>query len=327
MPSTVTGQPPSPAAPLSIVFAGTPEFAASVLDALLQTPHQLRLVLTQPDREAGRGRKLRPSPVKERALQAGLPVLQPQTLRDAAVQQQLRDLRADLMVVVAYGLILPPAVLQAFPLGCINVHASLLPRWRGAAPIQRAIAAGDSRSGITIMQMDRGLDTGDMLAVEDCEISPQDNAQTLHDRLAAIGASLLCATLTQLQAGNIEPRRQDDALATYADKIDKEDGRIDWRQPAAAIALQVRAFNPWPGAFCQFAGQQVKVWEAQAVTGGGKAAPGTVVAMDRDGMDVASGEGLLRITRLQLPGGKAMAMRDFVNARRSLQVGAVFDLN
>ncbi len=319
-----TGTPEHLVTPLSIVFAGTPEFAATVLQALLQTPHHIRAVYTQPDRPAGRGRKLRPSPVKECALEAQLPVEQPQTLRDAEVQRQLQAYQADLMVVVAYGLILPPAVLAAFPLGCVNVHASLLPRWRGAAPIQRAIEAGDETTGITIMQMDKGLDTGAMLAVQECAITADDTAQTLHDRLAGMGASLLCATLPRLRIGALSPEPQDDALASYAAKIVKDDARIDWRRSAREIELQIRAFNPWPGAYTEYRDGNLKIWSAQAVVGGSGAAPGTVVAIGKDAIDMSTGAEILRITRLQVPGGKPVAARDFINAHRDLRVGAGF---
>lgn len=309
--------------PLSIVFAGTPEFAATVLQALLETPHQIRAVYTQPDRRAGRGRKLRPSPVKTCALAANLPVMQPESLRDEAVQSALTQWQADIMVVVAYGLILPPAVLTAFPLGCINVHASLLPRWRGAAPIQRAIEAGDTTTGITIMQMDKGLDTGDMLATQTCAINADDTAQSLHDRLAAIGASLLCATLPRLQAGELSPQAQDDTQANYAAKIVKDDACIDWRRPASAVDRQIRAFNPWPGAFTRCEDEVIKIWQAQVVSGQ-DGLPGTVIAVDKNGIDVNTGQQILRITQLQLPGGKPLAVRDYVNGQPGLRPGTRF---
>jgi methionyl-tRNA formyltransferase len=250
--------------------------------------------------------------------------LQPVTLKDSAEQARLADLRPDVMVVVAYGLILPKAVLQIPRFGCLNIHASLLPRWRGAAPIQRAILAGDRETGVTIMQMDEGLDTGPMLAVASCPINPDDNAQTLHDRLAAMGAQALLPVLDQIAAGTVRAQPQDNSRACYAAKLDKQEGRIDWTRSAAELDCMVRAFNPWPVAFTEMNGDTLRVWRACRVDAGGTAAPGTIMAIDRRGIDVATGDGWLRLLTVQLPGGKALDVADFVNARHALRVGERF---
>jgi methionyl-tRNA formyltransferase len=310
--------------PLNIVFAGTPEFAAVALGALLDSPHQVIAVYTQPDRPAGRGRKLTASPVKALALARGIAVMQPATLRDAAEQARLAELRPDVMVVVAYGLILPKAVLQIPRLGCLNIHASLLPRWRGAAPIQRAILAGDRDTGVTIMQMDEGLDTGPMLAIASCPIHADDNAQTLHDRLAQLGAQTLLPVLDQLGAGTARAQPQDDRLAGYAAKLDKQEGRIDWTRAAVELDCMVRAFNPWPVAYTEINGDTLRIWRACRIDAAGAAAPGTIMAIDRRGIDVATGDGWLRLLTVQLPGGKVLDVADFVNARHALRVGDRF---
>ncbi|WP_346841394.1 methionyl-tRNA formyltransferase [Metapseudomonas otitidis] len=299
---------------LRLVFAGTPEFAAEHLKALLDTPHQIVAVYTQPDRPAGRGQKLMPSPVKQLALQHGLPVLQPPTLRDPAAQEELRALAPDLMVVVAYGLILPQVVLDIPRLGCINSHASLLPRWRGAAPIQRAVQAGDAESGVTVMQMEAGLDTGPMLLKVTTPITADDTGGSLHDRLAQLGPQAVVQAIAGLAAGTLQGEVQDDALATYAHKLNKDEARIDWSRPADELERLVRAFNPWPICHSTLDGQPLKVLAAEPAEGRGQ--PGQILDASKDGLTVACGEGALRLTRLQLPGGKPLAFADLYNSRR-----------
>ncbi|MBI3771874.1 MAG: methionyl-tRNA formyltransferase [Gammaproteobacteria bacterium] len=312
--------------PLKVVFAGTPEFAAEALRALIATPHFILAVYTQPDRPAGRGRKLTPSPVKELALARHLEVRQPLTLKDAGEQAALRALQPDLMIVVAYGLLLPKAVLEIPRLGCINIHASLLPRWRGAAPIQRAILAGDQETGVTIMQMDVGLDTGAMLLKQQCAIEANDTAQTLHDRLAKIGAAAMTEALVQLQCGTLQPEVQDDGLACYAHKLSKEEAALDWSQAALSLERQVRAFNPWPVAQSVFGGETVRVWQAQALPERTQAEPGSIVAASKQGIDVATGDGVLRLLSLQFPGAKPLAVGDLINARPELRsIGQRFE--
>ncbi|WJN59568.1 methionyl-tRNA formyltransferase [Pseudomonas sp. SO81] len=299
---------------MRIIFAGTPEFAAQHLQALLDAGREIVAVYTQPDRPAGRGQKLMPSPVKQLALQHNIAVYQPQTLRDPAAQAELAALKPDLMVVVAYGLILPQVVLDTPRLGCINSHASLLPRWRGAAPIQRAIQAGDASSGVTVMQMEAGLDTGPMLLKVTTTITVEDTGGSLHDRLAHLGSAAVVEAVTKLAAGELKGEVQDDSLATYAHKLNKDEARLDWSRPAEELERLVRAFNPWPICHSTLNGEPLKVLAAQL--GEGKGTPGTVLAADKNGLTVACGEGALRLTRLQLPGGKPLAFADLYNSRR-----------
>jgi methionyl-tRNA formyltransferase len=302
--------------PLKIVFAGTPAFAATALAALLDTPHQLVAVYTQPDRPAGRGRKLKPGPVKQLALDHALPVFQPESLKSVAACDELQALQPDVMVVAAYGLLLPVAVLETPRHGCLNIHASLLPRWRGAAPIQRAILAGDIETGVTIMQMDEGLDTGGMLLKMACPIGPEDTASSLHDRLATLGAEAIVAALAQLD--RLTPEQQDENAATYARKLSKQEAIIHWQEPAKVIDRQVRAFNPWPVAQTAIDGQTLRIWGAQPRLEPTDAPPGTVIATGKTGIDVACGEGILRLTYLQPPGGKPMDIQAFLNGRPDL---------
>ena len=304
--------------PLRIVFAGTPEFAAEHLKALLNSPYQVVAVYTQPDRPAGRGQKLMPSPVKQLALQHEIAVYQPQTLRDPAAQAELAALKPDLLVVVAYGLILPQVVLDIPRLGCINSHASLLPRWRGAAPIQRAIQAGDAESGVTVMQMEAGLDTGPMLLKVSTPISADDTGGSLHDRLAELGPPAVLQAIDGLAAGSLRGEVQDDSLATYAHKLNKDEALLDWSRPAVELERLIRAFNPWPICHSSLNGAPLKVLAAQLVTepGAGSGAPGEILAASKDGLTVACADGALRLTRLQLPGGKALNFADLFNSRR-----------
>jgi methionyl-tRNA formyltransferase len=308
---------------LRLGFAGTPEFAVPALDAL-EGAHEICAVFTQPDRPAGRGRSLHASPVKSRAAELGLPVHQPASFTSPQALQILRDLSLDALVVVAYGLILPRAALDSPRLGCINIHASLLPRWRGAAPIQRALLAGDARTGITIMRMEEALDTGPVLAARELEIGARDTAQVLHDRLSQLGAELIVDTLGEFELGRVHETPQPPAGHTYAAKIDKAEALIDWRQDAVQIGRQIRAFNPWPVAETRFHGTQIRIWEAEQCESPGRShgeaaaipLPGTVLAAAEDGIDVACGRGTLRILRLQLAGRKPLAAREFIQGRK-----------
>ncbi|HKK14207.1 MAG TPA: methionyl-tRNA formyltransferase [Gammaproteobacteria bacterium] len=300
---------------MNVVFAGTPDFAVPALQALLAAPHPVVAVYTQPDRPAGRGRRLRPSPVKEAARQAGVEVRQPASLRDGETLASLQALSPDLMVVVAYGLLLPPPVLALPRRGCVNVHASLLPRWRGAAPIQRALLAGDAETGVTLMQMERGLDTGPLLAQARCPVGAADTAGDLHDRLAGLGAELLGRSLEAILQGRIEARPQDEGAATYAEKIHKAEAELDWRHSAEQLDRQVRAFNPWPVAQTRCADQPLRVWRSQVLDGAAHAPPGTVVAAGAAGIDVACGHGVLRILQAQWPGRRPTEAGALANAR------------
>jgi len=301
---------------LRIVFAGTPEFAVPPLDALHGAGHELVAVYTQPDRPAGRGQALTASPVKRRALELGLTVEQPASLKSPEAVDRLRAFGADLMVVVAYGLILPQAVLDVPRLGCWNIHASLLPRWRGAAPIQRAILAGDTSSGITIMQMEAGLDTGPMLLVRETPIGPREHGGVLHDRLSVLGAEAIVAAIDAWQAGDLSPRPQPAEGATYAAKIRKEEARIDWTQPAVAIDRQVRAFNPWPVAETTWDGRQLRLWQSapEPAAEQAGAAPGAVLESAGGRIVVATGAGALRLQQVQVAGRRAMSAAEFLNA-------------
>ncbi len=309
---------------LRIIFAGTPDFAASALIALVQSEHEVIAVYTQPDRPAGRGRKLRASPVKEVALEHNIPVLQPENLKEAGTQNELRDFNADVMVVAAYGLILPQVVLDIPRLGCLNIHASLLPRWRGAAPIQRAIAAGDKESGITIMQMNAGLDTGDILQLTSCPITDKDSGGELHDRLAEMGAKAILESLKELDSDNTKPIKQDDSLATYAHKLDKKEAIIGWQNSATDIERLIRAFNPWPVAFTYLNDKTLRIWQAQALPENSELKAGTVIRCDKKSIDISCGEGTLRLLKLQPSGSKAMDVAAFMNGHaKQLPVGSL----
>ncbi|WP_350316034.1 methionyl-tRNA formyltransferase [Pectobacterium aroidearum] len=301
---------------LRIIFAGTPDFAARHLDALLSSGHEVVGVFTQPDRPAGRGNKLTPSPVKVLAEQHNIPVFQPKSLRPAENQAMVQALDADVMVVVAYGLILPQPVLSMPRLGCINVHGSLLPLWRGAAPIQRALWAGDSETGVTIMQMDVGLDTGAMLHKISCPILPQDTSATLYDKLAELGPRGLLETLELLADGSAVAEAQNDALATYAEKLNKEEARLNWQLSAEQLERCIRAFNPWPVSYFTVDEQSVKVWKAEVITTAHSTLPGTILQADKQGIQVATAAGILNIQELQPAGKKVMSAQDLLNSRR-----------
>ncbi|MCL7751186.1 methionyl-tRNA formyltransferase [Guyparkeria hydrothermalis] len=311
---------------LRVVYCGTPDFAVPALEALARLDEvagetlELVAAYTQPDRPAGRGKKLTAPPVKQAALELGLPVEQPLSLRDEAAQSQLAAYRPDLLVVAAYGLILPPAVLKMPRLGAINIHASLLPRWRGAAPINRAIEAGDTETGITIMQMEAGLDTGPMWFKRIEPIHPDDTAATLHDRLAPLGAEALIEALPTIVRGDGAPERQDDAQACYAAKLAKAEASVDWRESADLIERRVRAFNPWPVAQTMLEGQPLRLWGARMVEGRDEAAPGEVIELTADGFVVQTGAGGLELTRVQRAGGRPVAASDFARGRDLLGV-------
>ena len=303
---------------MRIIFAGTPDFAASSLAALLASTHDVVAVLTQPDRPAGRGRKLVASDVKALAEAHALPVLQPERLKDPAIHDQLRAFDADVMVVVAYGLIIPAAVLELPRYGCINVHGSLLPRWRGAAPVHRAIAAGDAESGVTIMQMDVGLDTGPMLYKVATPITAEDTGGSLYQRIAALGAEALVTVLDDLPAYLASAETQPEDGVTYAHKLTKDEGRLDWSRPANELHDQVRAFNPWPVAWGRMDEQVIRVWASEALANTSTLAPGTVIKVSPAGIDVACGDGALRLATIQLPGKKALPVADLLRGRPDL---------
>ncbi len=303
---------------LRIIFAGTPDFAARHLSALLDAKLNVVGVYTQPDRPAGRGNKLTASPVKELALAHEIPVFQPENFKSVEAQAELATLNADLMIVVAYGLLLPKVVLDTPRLGCINVHGSLLPKWRGAAPIQRSIWAGDAETGVTIMQMDIGLDTGDMLHKVVCPIVVEETSASLYEKLAELGPSGLLETVTQLANGTAIAEKQDDALATYAHKLSKEEALIDWAKPASFIERCVRSFNPWPVAYFVVNDMNIKVWQSEVIRTSNATTPGPLIEASKAGLDIMTGAGVLRIKQLQLPGKKAMAFADILNARKDL---------
>jgi len=307
---------------LRIIFAGTPDFSVAPLQALLNSQHDVIAVYTQPDRPAGRGRKLTASPVKQVAEENGIPVYQPESLKETEAQQTLNSLNADIMIVVAYGLILPQVVLDMPKMGCLNIHASLLPRWRGAAPIQRAIESGDEQSGVTIMQMNAGLDTGDMLYKLTTDITADDTAQTLHDRLSVLGCDALIATLDGLQNQTIMPEIQDESLVTYAEKMHKEEAEVQWNQPALNIVRKIQAFNPWPVAYTLFQDKPLRIWQARQLTADEQQEfadmnklPGLVLSLNKNGLIVATGDEPICIQQVQPAGKKAMSAYDFAQSR------------
>lgn len=314
--------------PLNIIFAGTPDFAAQHLQALLHSSHNVIAVYTQPDKPAGRGKKLQASPVKQLAEQHNIPVYQPKSLRKEDAQAELKSLNADVMVVVAYGLILPKAVLDAPRLGCLNVHGSILPRWRGAAPIQRAIWAGDAQSGVTIMQMDEGLDTGDMLHKVYCDILSTETSTSLYNKLAELAPPALIDVLDNLENSKFTAEKQDDSQSNYADKLSKEEAKLDWSLSAVQLERNIRAFNPWPIAYLEFTDEQnnpqtLKVYQASVLPHVNKM-PGTILAADKQGIQIATADGVLNLLQLQPAGKKPMSAQDLLNGRADwFQIGKV----
>lgn len=301
--------------PLNIIFAGTPDFAARHLQALLDSPHNVIAVYTQPDRPAGRGKKLQASPVKALALSHDITVMQPKSLKDEAAQVALSQLNADIMVVVAYGLLLPQVVLDTPTLGCINVHGSILPRWRGAAPIQRALWAGDTETGVTIMQMDIGLDTGDMLLKTQLPIEDTDTSATLYEKLALQGPDALIESLSGIANKTLLPLKQDEAQANYAAKLSKEEARIDWRKSALTLWREIRAFNPWPMSHFEHEGCCIKVWQSQPSDLQTNAPAGTILQANKTGLHIATGDGVITLTHMQLPGKKSLPIADILNSK------------
>jgi methionyl-tRNA formyltransferase len=302
--------------PLRIVFAGTPDFAARHLLALINSHHEVIGVYTQPDRPAGRGKKLTASPVKEVALEHNIPVFQPENFKSDEAKQELAELNADLMVVVAYGLLLPQTVLDTPKLGCINVHGSILPRWRGAAPIQRSIWAGDAETGVTIMQMDIGLDTGDMLSIATLPIEATDTSASMYNKLAELGPIALVKCLSTIADGTATAEKQNDELANYARKLSKEEAKIDWAMDAETIERCVRAFNPWPMSHFSVDDKAIKVWQSRVENYEGDALPGTIIQADKTGIYVATGTNAIVFEQLQVPGKKAMGVQDILNSRK-----------
>ena len=314
--------------PLNIIFAGTPDFAAKHLKALIDSNHNVIAVFSQPDRPAGRGNKLTASPVKQLAIENNLPIYQPTTLKTVENQHVIANLNADIMIVVAYGLILPQAVLDMPKLGCLNVHGSLLPKWRGAAPIQRACWAGDSETGITIMQMDAGLDTGDMLYKLACPIEPSDTSATLYEKLAKLGPQALLETLTLINQGKIKPEKQQQSQATYAEKLSKQEAKLDWNLSAIQLERCVRAFNPWPVSYFEVNGEPIKVWQAQVMATQHNQPVGTILQADKKGICIATSDGSLNMTILQPAGKKPMSAQDLLNSRKSwFEVGKILGSN
>lgn len=301
--------------PLNIIFAGTPDFAALHLQALIDSEHNIVGVYSQPDRPAGRGKKLQASPVKSLALEYELPVFQPKSLRNEEAQQELASLNADIMVVVAYGLILPKVVLDTPQMGCINVHGSILPRWRGAAPIQRALWAGDKETGVTIMQMDIGLDTGDMLLKTQLPIEDSDTSATLYEKLAEQGPDALIQALTGLADGELKAEKQDESLANYAEKLTKEEAQLDWNKPAEQLWREIRAFNPWPISHFSHHDASIKVRQANVIDAVSDKPAGTIISADKNGIAIATGKGILNLLNMQLPGKKPLGVGDILNSR------------
>lgn len=313
---------------LKIIFAGTPDFAARHLAALLDSEHDVIAVYTQPDRPAGRGKKLQASPVKQLALENNIQIFQPESLKIELAQQQLASLNGDIMVVVAYGLILPQVVLDTPHYGCINVHGSILPKWRGAAPIQRSIWAGDAETGVTIMQMDKGLDTGDILSIEKQSIEKNETSATLYEKLAECGPQALLDALSKIENGTIKAEKQDDTQASYAEKLSKQEAEIDWNLTAKQLERNIRAFNPWPIAYFSMntatkEPTNIKVWSAEVITDNSNKSPGTILSADKNGVVVKTAEDALVLTKIQLPGKKPMIIGDILNSKADWFVSGI----
>ncbi len=303
---------------LNIIFAGTPEFSAVILQALLQSKHNVQCVYTQPDKPTGRGQRLGISATKALALQHQLPIQQPTTLKNAEAYATLAHLNPDIIIVAAYGFLIPQPILDLPKYGCLNVHASLLPRWRGASPIQQAILHQDKISGISIMQMEAGLDTGDVLKTADCPIYKKDTSQELHDRLAPLGATTLLETLDLLEEGKLSPLKQDDTLATYAPKITKANARIDWTETTATIQAKIQAYSPWPIAFTHFNEKTIRIYQSTPIDSTNTLEPGTILSADKSGIQVTTGDGVISLLILQMPGGKKLGVADLLNAKSAI---------
>jgi methionyl-tRNA formyltransferase len=311
--------------PLKIIFAGTPAFSLPCLQALHHAGHNIVAVLTQPDRPSGRGQKLQASPIKQWALEHDLTVLQPLTLRNTDIQEALKKFNADVMVVVAYGLILPKVILDMPTFGCINVHASLLPRWRGAAPIQYAIRSGDTKTGITIMQMDVGMDTGDILKQADCSIDIQDTSETLFNKLSLIGPKILLETLDDIQENKITPIPQDEAFVTYSPKIEKQEAHINWNSKSEQILLTIRAFYPWPICYTEYQGIPIKIHQGSKISYTGQETPGTILSTKEDKLLIKTSDGAISIQAWQWPNQKVVSIKDWLHAKANLlQIGSQF---
>ena len=307
---------------MKIIFAGTPEFAIPALEALLNSTHKIVAVYTRPDRPAGRGRKLTASPVKEFALAHHIaPVYQPESLKNETAQEEMRTLQADILVNVAYGMLLPKTILEIPKYGCINIHPSLLPRWRGAAPIQRAILAGDKITGVSIMQMDEGLDTGDIYKQKELPIEDNDTSETLMNKASIVGAKLLLDVIEKIASGSINHTPQTEAETTYAQKLEKEEGKIDWQKSAIEIERAIRAFQPWPIAYTEINNETIRVWQAAIVNNTNESkTPGTIINANKNGIDIATGNGTLRLLKIQLPGGKILTPQEFLNSHKNLKI-------
>lgn len=311
---------------LKIIFAGTPAFSLPCLQAIHQAGHDIVAVLTQPDRPSGRGQKLQASPIKQWAVEQDLRVYQPSSLKLDDIQKTLKDLNADIMIVVAYGLILPKIVLDMPKFGCINVHASLLPRWRGAAPIQYAIRSGDQKTGITIMQMNEGMDTGDILSQHECQIEPEDTSESLFHKLSLLSPPLLLETLKNIQDENVTPMPQDEKFVAYSPKIEKHEAHIDWNTSSAQILLNIRAFIPWPICFTNYQGTSIKIHQAQKVNYSGKEQPGTILSLANDQLLVKTADSAISIQAWQWPNQKVVSMKDWLHAKgNQLSIGSLFE--